>query len=119
MEATGGVLEGSGGGILTAPRVLHHVDPELEHVAREELVGRALLAPLAQSLIVHKRPVAALRVLQEELQRQQGGVNYYRVQRSHYTVHCSSSRGVITFWKRVNATLTFYTSNISTVYLKK
>ena len=47
--------------------VLDDLDAELNDVPREYLLGLALLARHGQSVVVHKRAVAALRILQKEL----------------------------------------------------
>ena len=47
--------------------VLHHVHAELEDVARADFPRRRLLRTLAEPLVVDKRPVAGLGVLEVEL----------------------------------------------------
>ena len=40
------------------PGVLHHVNPELEDVARADLPRRRLLRTFAEPLVIDKRPIA-------------------------------------------------------------
>lgn len=47
--------------------VLGDIDPKLNDVAGQNLAGRTLLGPSAQSLAVDERPVAAFSVLKVEL----------------------------------------------------
>ena len=56
-------------GITSRTRILHDVNSELDNVAWAYLVRRTLLRRFAQPLIVHKSPIAALRVLQVKLKR--------------------------------------------------